>query len=213
MYHTHQFTDTPTSQGGNTNNGEMAQRFLDPQNRELICSLINNSEDREIFEVLLRDLNIILRVTQSTRDNIDTKKLKQLGIDIMSHIRSKFLDHRGQPWVRMNPSLHAMCAHSWQLVDILNAPLMLYSEQAQEHWNKYITKYKSGASQRARQHNVGLNIFDIFKRMFLMTHPQVSSRRKVFAKRVDKRVTQLSPKSFMALGHVNVKILWLKNIM
>ena len=89
------------------NNGEMAQRFLDPQNRELICSLINNSEDREIFEVLLRDLNIILRVTQSTRDNIDTKKLKQLGIDIMSHIRSKFLDHRGQPWVRMNPSLHA----------------------------------------------------------------------------------------------------------
>ena len=171
--------DTPTSNGGNTNNGMMAERFLHPKNREIICSLILNGTDRENFEVLLRDMNIILSITQSTRDNVDTTKLRQLGIDIMSHIRSKFIDHEGLPWININPSLHAMCGHSWQLIDMLNAPVAMYSEQAQEHWNKYIAKYKSGCGARARQHDVGQNISDIFKRMLLMTHPKIWSKQRI----------------------------------
>ena len=59
-----------------------------------------------------------------------TLKLKQLGID-MSHIRTKFLDSTGNPWVPINPSLHSMCAHSWQLFQICSTPigtsLLLYS--------------------------------------------------------------------------------------
>ena len=155
--------DTPTCQGGNANTGQLAERFMAPEHRELICSLIDNATDREHFSLLLRDINIMLRITQCTRVGVVSTKLKQLGIDIMSHVRSKFVDHLGQPWVNVNPSLHAMCGHAWQLVEVLSVPVAMYSEQAQEHWNKYLTKYKSGPCARARQHDVSDNLtFRIF---------------------------------------------------
>ena len=71
----------------------------------------------------------------------------------MSHIRTKFLN-KGNGWVSINPSLHAMCAHSWELYKICSGPIAQYSEQAQEHWNKFVTRYKSGSGARARQHSV-----------------------------------------------------------
>ena len=125
--------DTPTSQGGNTNTVTLAERFLHPDNREVVCSLIHNTVDRENFSILLRDLNIMLRITQSTREGVSSSRLKQLGVDLMSHVRSAFVNHQGQPWINITPSLHAMCAHAWQLVVILDAPVAIYSEQAQEH--------------------------------------------------------------------------------
>ena len=96
----------------------------------------------------------------------------------MSHVRSAFVNHQGQPWINITPSLHAMCAHDWQLVVILDAPVAIYSEQAQEHWNKYLAKYKRGPSTRARQHSVSLNIYDTFVRMLSMTHPMVAGKKK-----------------------------------
>ena len=170
--------DTPTTGGGNTNNGVTAERFLSPDSREEICTLIINTEDRENFEILLRDVNIMLTVTQGTHDNVDTDKLKQLGIDIMSLIRTKFVDSNGNAWVSINPSLHAMCAHSWELFQICSGPISQYSEQAQEHWNKFVSQYKSGPGARARQHSVKVNLTDIFARMIIMTHPVVASKRR-----------------------------------
>ena len=110
--------DTPTTGGGNTNNGVTAERFLSPDSREEICTLIINTEDRENFEILLRDVNIMLTVTQGTHD-----KLKQLGIDIMSLIRTKFVDSNGNAWVSINSSLDATCAHSWELFQICSGPI------------------------------------------------------------------------------------------
>ena len=147
-------------------------------NREVVCSLIHNTVDRANFSILLRALNIMLRITQSTREGVSSSRLKQLGVDLMSHVRSAFVNHQGQPWINITPSLHAMCAHDWQLVVILDAPVAIYSEQAQEHWNKYLTKYKSRPSARARQHNVSLNIYDTFVRMLTMTHPMVAGKKR-----------------------------------
>ena len=70
-----------------------------------------------------------------------------------------------------------MCAHAWQLVVILDAPVAIYSEQAQEHWNKYLTEYKCGPSARARQHSVSLNIYDTFVRMLSMSHLMVAGKQ------------------------------------
>ena len=81
------------------NNGSMAERFLSPNIRHNVCSIIKNTEARENFSILLRDVNIILTVTQDMRDNVDTQKLKQLGIDIMSHLKSSFLTTRNKPWI------------------------------------------------------------------------------------------------------------------
>ena len=50
-----------------------------------------------------------------------------------------------------------------------------YSEQSQEHWNKY--KVQSGSEALARQHGVSVNLGDIFGRMLLMTHPSIASQK------------------------------------
>ncbi|CAL4131834.1 unnamed protein product, partial [Meganyctiphanes norvegica] len=171
--------DTVTAGGGTTNTGVMAEKILSPEHRDNICSLIKNKENRENFDIFLRDLNIMLAVTQGTRNDVNIDKLKQLGIDIMYHIRTKFLDHKGNAWVPINPSLHSMCAHSWELFQICSGPIMQYSEQAQEHWNKFVSRYKSGPGARARQHGVRININDIFARMLIMTHPVVANKRRL----------------------------------
>ena len=156
----------------------MAERFLKPENRETICKIIPNSTDRENYSNLLRDINIMLTVTQGSRDEVDTDSLRELGITIMAQIRTKFLDHKGKSWVSINPSLHSMCAHSWELCQICSGPIAQYSEQAQEHWNKFITRYKSGCGARARQHGVSVNLADILGRMLMKTHPVVAAQKR-----------------------------------
>ena len=104
--------DLPTAWGGNTNSGVLAQRFFDPKSRDAICELIKNDDDRENYRTLLRDLNVMLTVCLGTKKLLRTAKLWQLGKDIMSHIRTAFLNSESLPWIPMNPSLHTMCAHS-----------------------------------------------------------------------------------------------------
>lgn len=171
--------DVPTPGGGTTNSGPIAQRFFDPNSRETICELIPNIEDRQHYHVFLQNVNVMLSVCLGMKAGVNTDKLRQLGIDIMSHIRTSFLNTEGNPWVPVNPSLHAMCAHSWQLFEMADGePIAMYSEQAQEHWNKNVASYKSGSGARARQHSVKLNIRDIMARMLHMTHPVVVAKQR-----------------------------------
>ena len=120
----------------------------------------------------------MLRITQSTREGVSSCRLKQLGVDLMSHVRSALVNHQGQPLINITPSLHAMCAHDWHLVLILDAPVAIYSEQAQEHWNKYLTKYKSGPSARERQHSVSLNVLRHFCQNVVDDTPHGSWEKK-----------------------------------
>ena len=72
-----------------------------------------------------------------------------------------------------------MCADSWQLFEMAEGtPIAVYSEQSQEHWNKNITKYKSGCSVRAGQHSVKINLRDIMARMLQVTHPVVVAKHR-----------------------------------
>ena len=105
---------------------------------------------------------------------VNTDKLRQLGINIMCHIRTNW------PWVPINPSLHQMCAHSWQLFQFAHPdPIVVYTEQSQEHWNKHVTRFKSGTGARARQCSVKANIHDIFARMLHMSNPLVASKKRI----------------------------------
>ena len=79
----------------------------------------------------------------------------------------------------VTPSVHQMCAHSWQLFEMsFPNPIAIYSEQSQESWNKYVSKFKSGTGSRARQHSVKYNIQDTFARMLHMSHPAVVSKKR-----------------------------------
>ena len=41
----------------------------------------------------------MLSVTQGLRPNVDTDKLRELGIQIMKDIKPNFLDYKGKSWI------------------------------------------------------------------------------------------------------------------
>ena len=168
--------DSPTSSGGNTNNGPLASRFFSPENREAICAVINNSADRENFRVLLSKFNVLLSITQHVDSTklVDPEKVKDLGYGLMIHHKQSF------PFAMISPSVHQMCAHSHELFRLTNGePIAQYSEESGESWNKFIRAYKSGTSCKARQMSIKVNTRDIFCRLMIRTHPLIASKKRM----------------------------------
>ena len=92
--------------------------FFTPTNRNNIFAPILNQEDRENYFILLTKFNIILTVTEKTSHKlVDYAKLKNFGIEIMEHIKS-FLDEKGNSWIMIIPTVHQLCAHTWELIQI-----------------------------------------------------------------------------------------------
>ena len=170
--------DVPVPGSGNMNNGYIAQQFFDPKSRDAICDMIPHEADRENYKLLLCNINVMLSICLSERPEVNTYGLRQLGIDTMYNIRTAFIDEQGKPWIQINPSLHSMCAHSWELFEMSPEPLVVFSEQAREHWNKHLARFKSGCGTRARQHSIKENLHDILARMLRMTNPLVVNRRR-----------------------------------
>ena len=70
--------------------------------------------------------------------------VKALGRDLMVHYKQSF------PFAMISPSIHQMCAHSWEFLEITNVkPIATYAEQSGEAWNKHIRVYKSGSAFQA----------------------------------------------------------------
>ena len=89
-------------------------------------------------------------------------KVKELGISLMLFHKQNF------PFAIISPTVHQMCAHSWELFQMTNGkPIAIFSEQSGEAWNKHIKAYKSGCASRARQMSVMVNTLDIFQRMMI----------------------------------------------
>ena len=164
--------DSPTVNGGNTNTGPTARRFFLPENSESISSLIHSETDRNNYKILLNYLYVMLKVNQQGKRNVDPKTVMEFGIAFMIHVQSSF------PWVYFSPSVHQMSAHSWELFEMNGGkPVSMWSEQGSEAWNKYIRAWKSGTSSRSRQYNIKDNIYDVFRRMLITTHPSVAYRK------------------------------------
>ena len=172
--------DSPCGSGGNTNTGPLADRFFSPKNRDAISELILNQEDRQNYKEFLSMTNVILTITQSVNPSkkVKIEDFKRLGIELMLHLRTNFLDEKGLPWVMIIPSFHQMVAHGWQLFQ-MNAgeSIAKWSECPLESWNKHVRSFQSGAAARSRQHSIKDNIHDIFRRMLIMSHPMIASKR------------------------------------
>ena len=173
--HCHFLIDSPTSAGGNTDTGGVADRFFSPENREAIANIIQHKEHKAAFSKLLRLFNVFLSVSQHV-DPLKVAiplKVKELGIDLMVFHKKSF------PWAYLPPTVHSMCGHNWELFQITNgAPIAIYSEQGSEAWNKHIRAYKSGPAARARQTSIKENLQDIFQRIMIQTDPRVASRKR-----------------------------------
>ena len=109
--------DTPKDNCGNTNCGNLADNFFGVKYRQNILCLILNQEDRDNFSIMLQMFNVLLRLTQSVdnKKTVDCEKVKNLGIQLMLHIKNNFLNEKGQSWVMIIPTVHALCAHSWEM--------------------------------------------------------------------------------------------------
>ena len=172
--------DSPCGSGGNTNTGPLADRYFSPENRQFICELISNEEDRMNYERLLTLVNIMLTVTQSVdgKKNVRVSKVKSLGIELMAHVRTSFLNANGQPWIMITPSIHQICAHSWQFFELNDgSSIAKWSESPLENWNKYLRSFQSGPASRSRQLSIKENIHDIFKRVLIISHPEIASKK------------------------------------
>ena len=167
--------DTPTSDGGNTDSGGIAERFFSSESREDICSLILNQNHREAYSKLLELYNVVLSVCQNVdpAKRVIASKIGALCTELMVFEKKSF------PWAMLSPSVHSMCGHNPELFRITEgSPIAIYSEQGSEAWNKFIRSFKSGPAARARQTSIQENILDIFNRMLIKSHPEVASRKR-----------------------------------
>ena len=176
--------DTPTSGGGNTDTGGIADRFFAPESRDEICSMILKSSDRDAYRKLLQLYNMVLSVCQSVdpAKKAVPSEVKALCHELMIFEKTKF------PWAMLSPSIHSMCAHNWELFQLNKGEsIAIFSEQGSEAWNKHIRAFKSGPSARARQTSIKENINDIFNRMMIKTHPKIATqKRQVSCKRCNR---------------------------
>jgi hypothetical protein len=167
--------DSPTSAGGNTNSGPIAERFFSIRHRVEIGKVIVDPIYQHAYLKLIGLINQMLSITQHTDSSklVKPHMVKLLGYETMVHIKKCF------PFAMISPSLHQMCAHSWELFEITEGnPIAIYSEQPGEAWNKYIRSYKSGPASRARQSSIKANTQDIFTRMVMKSHPMIASKKK-----------------------------------
>ena len=103
--------------------------------------------------------------------------MKTLGIDIMHHIKTSFLDEKGDSWIMITPSIHQLCAHTWQLFDMNRGKAITrWSENPLESWNKSIRSFQSGPAARARQNSMRNNLHDIFRGMLIRSHPYIAAK-------------------------------------
>ena len=154
----------------------MSDRFFSPKEREHICSVISNDDERDKFYTLLSKFNVLLSITQHVdpQNVVDPEAVRRVGYDLMVFFKQSF------PWAMLTPSVHQMCAHSWELFVITKGlPIAVYSEQSGESWNKYVRAYKSGTSCMARQMSTKVNTRDIFVRMMLRTNPSIASMKRM----------------------------------
>ena len=126
--------DSPTAAGGNANTGPVARRFFSSDNREAICSIIDEAEDRYNYGLLLEQINICLAISESVDPSkiLDVEKFKEHCFNTMLHICLYF------PLVQISPTVHQMLAHNWELFQIMNGgPIARWSESGLEAWNKH----------------------------------------------------------------------------
>ncbi len=166
--------DMPTSQGGNTNNGNIAVSFslLICVTKYVLPSAIQYTE--KTLACYCKSSMFFSPLFSRQKNKINPEKLRVIGYNLQIFLKTNF------PWAAIKPTDHTMASHYWQLVQLNNGnPISVYSEQGSEAMNKAIRAIKSGTSCRARQMNLQVNTRDIFIRMWFRSHPVVALQRRI----------------------------------
>ena len=90
-------------------------------------------------------------------------------------------------WYVMPPTLHKLLEHGYQVADILDLPIGMYSEEAQEAQNKIIRNSRLDHTCKVSRLNVMTNLYH---HLLIRTDPVISSIS--FVKHKNEKGTPLS---------------------
>ena len=102
----------------------------------------------------------------------------------MLHLKNSFLNEKGESWVMIIPSVHQLCAHTWELFSLNDsASVAKWSENPLKAWNKHVRSFQSGPSLRALQKSQKNNLRDVLRRMLIRSNPVIASKypRHIFS--------------------------------
>ena len=68
----------------------------------------------------------------------------------MLHLKNSFLNEKGESWFMILPSVHQLCAHTWELFSLNDGySIAKWSENPLEAWNKHVRSFQSDPASRA----------------------------------------------------------------
>ena len=163
--------DSPTSQGGNTDTGNVAWNFFDTKSARAIRDILESYRVQKVEEIMQIhvSLSIILRVVSSKR-KVDLERYR-------AFCQSTYLDIVTQfPWVSVTECLHDVLGHSPEAIEINDGcGLGRFTEQGSEACNKDIRRFSEVA---ARHTSLDDNIFDVMRRLMIRSDPVVLSHAR-----------------------------------
>lgn len=157
---------------GTTNTGNVGRAFF--ENAERVSQLIGVEKD--VIERLYTVLQII-----SCEKEVDIDKFQAFCIETAKKCVSTY------PWYKIPPSVHKVLIHGCDIMKEFDAPMIWFSEEAQEAQNKVFRKARCDHS---RMHQRTATNQDIIHYELLLSDPLISSLRLIQEKPKKKLTPQ-----------------------
>ena len=156
----------PTGQGGNANKGDHCKKLM-VDHRELLVSLVPVGL-RDDFRTLLCRLWVILKVYNSKR-KVDVGAFKDFCLNTYIFVFEHF--NNDNRWISIPPTVHALLAHSWELVSNNDGRgCGEFPESGLEHNNKFLRFYRQHLARKVSQE---MNLEDCLTRLWLRSDPSI----------------------------------------
>ena len=156
-----------TGNNGNSNTGNVCHALLTKHRETLVAS--QDERHQEDVRELIQRLYIIYKVYSSTR-NVDVPAFKKFCKDTYELILSRF-DQDKKQWIDLSPTVHALIAHAWELIELNDSTGMgRYSEAGVEHNNKVLRLLRSRLARKKSQND---NLEDCITRLWVASDPCV----------------------------------------
>ena len=157
-----------TGHGGSSTTGNVCRSLLE-NHRDVLCSLVPASFQAPMHEVLLR-IWVILKIYSSNYE-VCVDEFSAFCIDTYVMIISEFKNPTGKSWIHISPTLHALLAHSGELISANDGKgLKDKSEEGVEHCNKFLRFYRRALARKCSQVT---NLKDCYSRLWLQSDPGI----------------------------------------
>lgn len=163
--------DKPDSlRGGNTNTGNVIKSILNTDNRKLLLSHIDSTSLCDTLETIMMNIAVIIAVMSSS-GKVNVEAYQELCRTTAVLVKTDILDHLGESWVMFTPTVHALLAHSSELITANgNRGLANFSEQGLEANNKFLRIIRLYFSRKTNQFD---NLTDCMKKLWVKSDPKI----------------------------------------